>query len=109
MSKYLGETIVDIKDSKFKDYTPSDWAMYFIECYSGIDESHHKDWLIDQVARILKGNEIVVKLAKWEGGKEEYRVSLEEPTEDYNLWVEKMRGEKIDGEYEYDYNTGIAP
>jgi len=52
MEKYLGETKQDISKTKYAMYNKSDWTMIWIEMYSGIDGSHHKDWLIDQIARI---------------------------------------------------------
>ncbi|MDD5648989.1 MAG: hypothetical protein PHF86_00985 [Candidatus Nanoarchaeia archaeon] len=112
MEGYLGETDVNISESKFKDYTSIDWAMYFIERYGQIDGSHHKTWVLDQVARILKGTKIIVKLAKWSNGKQEYRVWLDDPSEEYKNWqkeMQEMLGEFIDNEYEYTYNEGIAP
>jgi len=113
MEGYLGETIVDIKDTEFKDYTKSDWAMYFIEVYGQIDGSHHKAWVLDQIARILKGTKIIIKLAKWENGQFEYRIILNEPSNEYLNWIKEIKGEIIEDEdyvgYEYDYDEGIAP
>ena len=108
---YLGETLIDIKnDEKFKDLTPQDWAMKYIEYYGGIDGSHHKTWVLDQVARILKGTPIILSLAKWSDGHQEYRFETGEPSSEYLQWVQMMLGEKDeDGEYEYDYDEGIAP
>ncbi len=103
MKGYLGETIVKKFDTEFKDYKPSDWAIYFIEKYSQIDGEHHKQWVIDQVARILMGTEIIIKLAKWDNGHEEYRVSLDCPSSDYDKWVKTWDDEG------YDYEQGSAP
>ena len=61
MEGYLGELRIDISTTKYKDFTPVDWAMLWIKMYSGIDGAHHKDWLIDQVTRILKDTEIVMR------------------------------------------------
>lgn len=114
MQKYLGETPVDVTNSPFKDYTPFDWAMYFIEKYGSIDGDHHKQWVMDQVARIHKGTKPIIVLARWDKGKgkfiEEYRVWLDEPTQAYVDWVEEMKqwNEKTKS-YEYDYDEGIAP
>ena len=101
MAKYLGETKIKIEDSKFKNYSDFDWAMYFIESYGGIEGDEHKNWVLDQVARIYNGSKLEVKLAKWDNGEEEYRVSVLEPTEKYNNWVLEMRG------YTFDEN-GVA-
>ena len=112
MAEYLGETPVKIEDSPYKDFTPADWAMYFIERYGGIDGSHHKDWVMDQAVRVLKGTPVTIDLAKWDDGQEEYRVNtVEPPSKEYEDWVLEMRGEydEDDEEYEYDYDPGIAP
>jgi hypothetical protein len=112
MEGYLGETIItDLTGTPYEGYTAQDFAMLHIEMYSGIDGAHHKDWLIDQVARILKGTEVIVKLAKWSNGTEEYRFTLGEESEAYKSWVIQMLGEYDEEyeEYEYSYDTGIAP
>jgi hypothetical protein len=45
---YLGETPVDLStDENFKHYTPTDWVMYYIGRYSGIDGDHHQKWLVE--------------------------------------------------------------
>ena len=108
-SGYLGETVVDIKDTEFKDYTTNDWVLLWIEMYN-VDGAHHKDWLLDQIARLMNGTKVIIKLAKWDSGDgitTEDRVTLDEPTEQYHEWV---RGQTIDedGE-EYDYDCGGAP
>lgn len=51
--------------------------------FGGIDGAHHKDWVIDQIVRILTG-------------------------EEYNQWVTDIcDGE--DGPNTYEWDTGIAP
>ena len=109
MNGYLGETIVDIKETSFKDFTSSDWALYFIGSYGQIDGAFHKQWVLDQVARILLGTPIILKIAKWDDGTQEYREDLGELSKKYIEWVEMIKGEFINGEYEYDYDEGIAP
>lgn len=108
MEGYLGETDVDIQQSEFKDYTPSDWAMYFIESYGQIDGDHHKLWVLDQIARILKGTKVIVKEAKWDNGQSEYRVHLDKKSSEYKQWVKEMKNGE-DGENTYGYDKGIAP
>jgi len=115
MKGYIGEFDVKIEETEFKDYTPKDWAMYFISRYGQIDGDHHKAWVLDQVARILNGTPVVVKEAHWvnEGNShKEYRVwTAEEPSPEYKAWVTEMLG-KYDAEndeYEYAYEEGIAP
>jgi hypothetical protein len=108
MEGYLGETILDIDKTKYVMYTQQDWVMMWIERYSGIDGANHKDWLIDQIARILKGTKIIIKLAKWSNGHEEERFTLDEPSKEYHKWVKEMcDGE--DGANTYNYDVGIAP
>lgn len=101
---YLGTFDVNIEDTEFKEYKPTDWAMYFIESYGQIDGADHKQWVIDQVTQILKGTKVIVKLAKWDNGQTEYRISLDEPSEEYKQWLIEYCE---DGEYDYD--EGIAP
>lgn len=110
---YLGEFEVELEESPFAEYNPEYWAMYFIERYSQIDGAHHKQWVLDQVARILKGTPVLVKEARWEDGTKEYRVSLGQSSPQYLEWVKEMKGKwvKIEGYegWEYDYDEGIAP
>ena len=113
MEGYLGEFPVDIAQTEFDGYEPSDWAMYFIEKYGQIDGDHHKAWVLDQVARVLKGSPVRVVEARWSNGESEYRVTVGTVSMSYDEWIERMRGAVTneDGEpdYEYDYNEGIAP
>ncbi len=108
---YLGEVLItDLHQTEFKDFTPSDWAMYFIGRYGQIDGDHHKAWVLDQVARILKGTPLIVKQASWDDGQKEYRVrTQDEPSSEYAKWVTEMLGESDGDEYEYSYEEGIAP
>lgn len=108
MEGYIGEIIVEQEHTPFKDYSEKDWGLYFISHYGGIDGSHHKDWVMDQVARILNGTEIIIKLATWENGHEEYRVYLGEPTCDYHDWVRDITNGE-DGPNTYDYEIGSPP
>jgi len=58
-------------------------AIELKERYGGIDGDHHKTWVIDQVARVLLGDQ-------------------------YPQWVIDMKmGD--DGPNTYDYDEGIAP
>ena len=100
-NKYLGEFSVKIEESPFANYKPQDWVMYFIENYSQIDGSHHKQWVIDQVAQILKGTPVIIKQARWED-TQEYSVSLGAPSKEYRLWVKNYKKK------DYSYEKGIA-
>lgn len=111
---YLGEEVLhDLRGTPFEHYTPAKWAIYFIERYGQIDGSHHKQWVLDQVARILHGTPVIVKRASWDNGgarTSEYRVDTDTPSRNYNAWIVDMQGD-IDenGEPEYGYDVGIAP
>lgn len=103
---YLGEVPVDISThEEYKNYTPKDWAMYFITAYGQIQGDHHSKWVIDQVARILLGAAITVKKASWSDGTVDYRISVDEdkPSQEYLAWVKEAKDEG------YDYDEGIAP
>ena len=109
MEGYLGETVVSKFDTEeFQNFGAADFAMYFVESYGQIDGEHHKTWVLDQVARILMRTEVIIKLAKWEDGTQEYRLETGEPSDTYVEWVELMKDE-VNGEYQYSYDEGIAP
>lgn len=113
MEKYLGEKLVNQEDvEEFKNFTSSDWSMYFIESYGQIEGEWHKSWVLDQVARILKGTPIIIHKAEWSDGSYEYRVNISKETSDaYKQWRVEMLGEydEFEGEYEYSYEEGSAP
>ena len=111
MEGYLGETKLNsYVGTPFVGFGPKEWAMMYIARYSAIDGDHHKTWVFDQVARILLGTPILLRLAKWSNGHEEYRFTTGEPSLKYLEWVEGMKGEKdSDGEYEYSWEVGVAP
>lgn len=102
MATYLGEFDLP-EDNPYKDYTAADWALEYLIRYGGTDGSHHKDWVMDQVIRILKGTPVNLKLVKWDDGEEEYRFSTGEPSNEYN----KLVRETIDAGYSWD--VGCAP
>ena len=66
--------------------------------------------MLDQIARILKGTPVNIKLAKWGSGETEYRFSTGDSSKEYLEFVKKYKGD-IDEEncFEYDYDEGIAP
>jgi len=108
MNGYLGETEIPIAETVYKDYTPAQWAMLWIEKWGSIDGAHHKTWVLDQIARILHGTPVIAKMAKWDSGDQELRLNLGEPTPEYLQWAEEMK-EGEDGPNTYDYDCGIAP
>jgi hypothetical protein len=103
MEGYLGEKKVSVKKTIFAKYKPQDWALYFIFRYGQIDGAHHKQWVLDQVTRILNGAKVTVKKASWSNGDFEYRVTVGD-SKKYLNWVEVY---KDGGNYSYD--EGIAP
>ena len=108
MKGYLGETVLEISKSECSGYTKEDWVLLWIGMYGTIDGAHHKDWLLDQIARILNDVEIIINEVKWANSPTEYRFSLGSETKKYKDWVKKMcSGE--DGPNTYTYNVGIAP
>jgi hypothetical protein len=104
MDDYLGEVEVPLKKTPFKRFTAKDWALHYAFCYGQIDGDHHGRWVVDQMARILMGTPVIVKLAKWGNGEKEYRFETGKPSAEYNKWVKKYKNR---GEYSYD--EGIAP
>lgn len=60
-------------------------AMTIVNRYAGIEGEHHKTWVIDQIVRMLLGD-------------------------DYNDWVAKRNSESGgDGDTYQPWNTGISP
>jgi len=110
MQGYLGETELKSTDgTPYQGFGPTEWAMKYIEFYGQIDGGHHKQWVLDQVARILKGTPVELSLAKWDNGQQEYRFNTGEPSKEYLSWVEEMRCPDEDGNAEYEYDEGCAP
>ena len=101
---YLGDIEVEsLIDTPYENFGPTEWAMEFLEL-GQIDGEHHKTWVLDQVARVLKGTPVLVRLARWEGGYSEYRCSTGDPSQDYLDWVNYMRDDD-----KYNYDEGTAP
>jgi hypothetical protein len=104
MKGYLGEKVIKIEETQYKNYTPKDWALFFITLYGGFDGGHHKDWVLDQVAQVLNGTKVIIKEASWSNGKKELRAYLDVPSKAYIHWVDEITG----GNREM-YSKGIAP
>ena len=111
MQGYLGEFPVDVKDTEYANYTPADWALFCVERYGQFDGGHHKQWALDQIARVLNGTPMVITEARWDNGHTELRISTDEPSQGYLDWVLEMKGawDEENEEYEYGYDEGIAP
>lgn len=77
-------------------------AMEYISMYGYIDGDHHKQWALDQVARILLGTPVVVTEARWSSGHKELRYRTGEPSPEYLEWLG-------DDDPEDDDVVGIAP
>lgn len=105
---------MDLKNTPYAGFTPTQWTLEFIGRYGQIDGGHHKQWVLDQAARILHGTPVIVKKASWELGVVktiEYRIKTGEPSAEYLQWVAEMkRGDAEEGEEdEYDYDVGSRP
>lgn len=94
--------------AKYADYTPTQWALMWIERYGQIDGAHHKQWVLDQVARILNGTPILFGNYTFPNGSTEERFQLGEPSEKYKQWVIEMKDGE-DGPDTYGYDEGVAP
>lgn len=108
---YLGDGFPLPPNSKYHDYSPTDWAMEFISQYGQIDGDHHKAWVLDQVARILHGTPVISSMRRWDNGEEEITFQTDTPSAEYLMWVAEMTGpwDHDNDEFEYDYDIGIAP
>lgn len=110
--QYLGETIFSaLTHPVYRNFKPIDWAMRYIETYGQIDGDHHKAWVLDQVARILRDTPVILSVVWWSDGHEEVRFTLDEPSKIYLEWRQGMMGERdpVTGEYEYSYDEGTPP
>lgn len=100
MKGYLGETVLESYDgTAYEGFTEKAWAIEYLRLYGSIDGDHHKQWVMDQVIRILKGTPVILKIAKWANGHSEYRFNTGEPSKKYLKWVEDNEG----------WEEGIAP
>ncbi len=106
MEDYLGEAVLkSLKGTSFEGFGPTEWALEFVLHYGQIDGAHHKQWVLDQVARILNGTPVIVSLAQWANGTKEIRFHTGEPSKKYLEWVKRAKGED---EEEYGYEEGSA-
>lgn len=64
---------------------------------------------LKQIVRIIKGTKINLKLATWDDGTSEWRISLDEPSEKYNEWKAEFAGDPDDEDHYYGYDEGCAP
>ena len=102
----LGFKEVNKADSPYRDYKTKDFIMYILERYGQTDGSHHKAWVIDQIARLQKNCPVRIYEYKRPSGEFLYEFDVGE-SKKYNDWVMQMRFDE-EGD-EYDYDVGIAP
>lgn len=104
----LGEFEVDVADTPFANFQPSEWALYVIAAYGSIEGEPHKDWTLDQAARCLHGAPPRITRTEWSDGTVEYRIEPFGTTPAYINWVEALKdGEN--GPDTYPYSIGVAP
>tara|TARA_B100002019_G_C21221356_1_gene574936 strand:- start:980 stop:1297 length:318 start_codon:yes stop_codon:yes gene_type:complete len=101
--KYLGEFDVNINNTPFKNYTENDWACHFLFHNGLYDGQLQKNWTIDQALQILKGTKVIVKEARWSDGYSKYKITLDEPSDEYKKFLAEQ-----DEEY-FDEDELIAP
>ncbi len=111
MEGYLGEVDVTNNSEKNPFYgAPSSvMALIFIGQYGGIDGQHHKNWVLDQAARILNDTPVIVSLASWDNGYTELRFQTGEPSQQYKDWVISLVTDDDGTVYEDMYDVGICP
>jgi hypothetical protein len=85
--KYLGEELVNIDHTEYRHWTMIGWSKFWIETYGQYDGARHKASTLDEVMQILHGTPIIIKIARWSSGKEEYRFSLGEKSKTYLKFV----------------------
>lgn len=82
-------------------------ALEYIAAYGGNDGAWHKQWVLDQVARVLTGCPDVVKKGVTEEGKK-YTFTSKGESPEYLAWVKHIcDGE--DGPNTYEWDVGIPP
>lgn len=104
MPKFLGEEPVnDLAGTPYATFDEKDWAFHILDFYGCFDGGHHKAWAIDQAMRVLKGTQVIVKIARWDDGQSEYRFTLDEPSQEYLDYVKELEAEG------YEQDVGIPP
>lgn len=83
------------------------FALFCANQYAGIDGSHHKMWVIDQMVRSLTGCPDVIKKATTHDGVE-YKYEALGESEEYLEFV-RQHNEGEDGPDTYEWDEGIPP
>jgi len=113
--------------SKVSDYTPTEWALGYIEDWGNADDPEHNLWVMDQVALILHGTPIITKPFECEGDPDIF-IDTGKPSKAYIDWRRKRLpdidsdGDETEGrgydrgkfnvsytDYYYKYNEGCPP
>jgi len=84
MEDYLGAD--DISDEYIQSKSKDEIILDYITMYRGIDAAHHKDWLLDQITRIVHDGVPDTKRATWENGHTELRLSFVSGSNKYWEW-----------------------
>ncbi len=82
-------------------------VLDFIVKYSGIDVAHHKDWVLDQVVRMLTDCPMEERMGLDAYGDPYIYMALGESEEYKNLVANAKSG--VDGPNTYDWEVGIPP
>lgn len=82
-------------------------ALETILRYGGIEGSHHKTWVIDQVVRALTGCPIE-KVVAIDCNGDTYTYEKMGESQEYLDWVKDAKDGE-DGPETYDWDIGIAP
>jgi len=110
--KYLGEVIVPAWKTKYKNYDKQDWALFWMAQNGFFDGEAQKQWLLDQIAQILNGTEIIIKKASWSDGSIELRFTLANESNAYKKWVSSIANiENLDEgcSMTTEWETGVCP
>lgn len=87
--------------------TPTSKALELIMDCGGVDGDHHKQWVLDQVVRILTECPTVTKTALDCNGKE-YSYETLGYSDAYYAWID-VHNAGEDGPDTYEWDEGIAP
>lgn len=109
MEGYLGKFPVTLsKASDYADFDEADWALEFLYRYGQIEGEHHKEWVLDQITRILLGTPVGLFEKRWQtpaGLSTEVVFETDEvPSEEYQDWIKTYHECGM-----YCWKTGIAP
>jgi len=82
-------------------------ALNIIKSYGSIDGGHHKQWVLDQVVRILTGCPMIEKTGVDCNGKP-YTFESYGESKEYKNWVaDHNNGDE--GPNTYEWSEGVAP